>query len=235
MTTRFSVPLGGGQLVEQVTAQRWDAAGGGATGPVVVLAHGAGSSLDHPTHRGVCAAVAAAGHPVVGFNFAYAEAGRRAPDRMPRLQACLSAIIAAVTQIWPDRPLVLGGRSMGGRVASLMVAAGTPAAGLALLNYPVMPGNRRPDSQPRTGHWEHLTGPVLFCQGTRDRLFDRDVFAAALPLLRAATVTVADVAEADHSFAVPRRTGRTAEDVYAEVARHISTWIATDIREDAPV
>ena len=198
MTTRFSVPLSTEQAVQQVTAQRWDGDGDDAGGPVVILAHGAGSSLDHPIHQGVCSAVARAGHPVVGFNFAYTETGRRAPDRMPRLHACFADVIAAVDQIWPGRGVVLGGRSMGGRVASLMVAAGTPAAGLALLNYPVMPGNRRPDSQPRTGHWEQLTGPVLFCQGTRDRLFDRDVFTAALPLLRSATVTVADIAEADH-------------------------------------
>lgn len=223
MASRLSIALTGELGVGEVTAQVWD--GGDANGPVTVLAHGAGSSLDHVIHQSVCAAVAERGHTVWAFNFAYAQAGRRAPDRMPALRRCYLDVLAHVRAAHVRRPLVIGGRSMGGRVASLLVADGLAVDGLALLNYPIMPSRRTPDSKPRTDHWEEITGPVLFLQGTRDRLFDRAVFAASRPLLHRADVTVVDIPDADHSFAVPRRAGQTLQEVYATVGSHISRWL----------
>jgi predicted alpha/beta-hydrolase family hydrolase len=221
------VPLRPGLAPEQVSAQRWD--GGDASGPVVVLAHGAGSRLDHPLHQAVCAAVAACGHTVVAFNFCYTQAGRRAPDRMPVLRSCYDDVLAHLRSAFPGRGLVIGGRSMGGRVASLLVADGADVEGLVLLNYPLVASNAKADTPPRTGHWDHLEGPVLFVQGTRDALFDRDVFAAACGLLQRAAVTVVDIPDADHSFGVLRRTGLAPSEVYAQVGRAISQWLGSAV------
>jgi uncharacterized protein len=218
------IPLRAPQAVPAVSA-RWWVPHKSPAEPLLVLAHGAGSRLDHPLHERVCAAVAAAGVATLGFNFAYAEAGRRSPDPMPRLQAAYRDVVVWVGEQHPGHPLIIGGRSMGGRVASLLAAQGLPVAGLALLNYPLLPANRRPDSAPRTDHWPDLSGPVLFVHGTRDRLLDCELFAAQRHLLAAADVTVHTVEAADHGFAVPKRTGRTPDDVAAEVGGAIAAWV----------
>lgn len=212
------------QAVPAVSA-RWWRPPGDAGGTLVVLAHGAGSRLDHPLHERVCAAVADAGFATLGFNFGYAEAGRRSPDAMARLQSAYRDVVAWVAEQNPGRPIAVGGRSMGGRVASLLVAEGLQTAGLILLNYPLLPANRRADSTPRTEHWPDVHGPVLFVHGTRDRLFDEQVFAASRHLLRDADVTVHIVADADHGFAVPKRTGRTPAGVAAEVGQAVGDWL----------
>lgn len=199
--------------------------------PVVLLAHGAGSRADHPVHVGVCSAIAAAGHPVAAFNFPYAEAGRRSPDRTERLLDCFRDVAAAVESRLPGRPLIAGGRSMGGRMASLLAAAGHPFAGLALLNYPLIGIRSGPESPPRVDHWPQLDLPVLFVHGTRDRLLPLALFDRHRSKL-AGPVSVHVIDGADHSFGVLRGTGRTAHDVYAEVARAVAGW-ASALRVDA--
>lgn len=194
--------------------------------PVVLLAHGAGAPADHPVHVGVCTAVARTGHPVAAFNFAYAQAGRRSPDRTERLLDCYRDAAEAVAAALPGRPILAGGRSMGGRMASMLAAQGHSFAGLALLNYPLIGIRSGPDSPPRVDHWPQLDLPVLFVHGTRDRLLPAELFErhrSDLP----GPVTVHVIAAADHSFGVPRSTGRTAADVYDEVAGAIATWSST--------
>lgn len=195
-------------------------------GPILLLAHGAGSRIAHPVHRGVAEAVAAAGTTVVSFNFAYSEAGRRAPDPAARLQSCYRDVAAWVAAQRPGRPLVGGGRSMGGRMASILAAQGYPFAGLVLLNYPLVGSRGGPTSTPRTGHWPDLNVPVLFVHGTRDALFPAEVFAGHGSLLQT-PVTVHVIDDADHGFAVPKRAGRSSTEVYAEVGTVVSSWMAT--------
>lgn len=218
------IPVRPPQAVPAVSARWWlPADPAGET--VVVLAHGAGSRLDHPLHQRVCAAVAAAGYATLGFNFGYTQAGRRSPDPMARLRSAYRDVVDWVRAEHPDRPVAIGGRSMGGRVASLLVAEGLVPAGLVLLNYPLLPANRRPDSTPRTEHWPDLKGPVLFVHGTRDRLFDDEVFVQHRPLLANAAVTVHTIDDADHGFAVPKRAGRSPDDVAAEVGQAVADWL----------
>ncbi len=210
------------QAVPATTGVLWrPAADSGRCG--VVLAHGAGSDLDHPALCAVAAAVAAAGWPVLTFNFAYAEARRRRPDPLPRLRAALLDAVAAARDAVGDRPLVLGGRSLGGRVASLAAADGQPCAGLVLLSYPLHPAGR-PDTL-RVAHWPHLTVPVLFVSGTRDRLCDPALLARERAALSAADVTVHWVAGADHSFGLRRSDGRTTEQAYADAAAAVTGWL----------
>ena len=215
------------QAVGAVSARWWvpSRAADCAVHTLLILAHGAGSRLDHPLHERVCAAAAAAGVATLGFNFGYAEAGRRSPDPMPRLLGAYTDVVAWVREQHPEHRVAIGGRSMGGRVASLLAAQGLATDGLVLLNYPLLPSNRRPGSTPRTEHWPDLSVPVLFVHGTRDRLFDDQVFADSQHLLDNADLTVHAIDDADHGFAVPKRTGRTADDVATEVGQTIATWL----------
>lgn len=218
----IEVPSAGGG-VGAVTAHLSNV-GSDAGGPVLMVAHGAGSRVDHPVHQGVCGALAAAGHPVVAFNFPYAEAGRRSPDRAERLLACYRDVADDVGRRFPRRALIGGGRSMGGRMASLLAAQGYPFAGLVLLNYPLVAS--RGGGSPRTDHWPDVRVPVLFVHGSRDRLFPNDVYQAAKARLTV-PVTMHVIDDADHGFAVPRRTGRTQSDVYDEVAHAVDGWLST--------
>lgn len=206
-----------------VSVRVWEQ--GTSRGPLVLLAHGAGSNIDHPVHTGVCAAVASRGATVATFNFPYAEAGRRAPDSRSGLLTCYADVAAWAADRF-GRPIAAGGRSMGGRMASLLAADGHPFAGLVLLNYPLIGSRGGTGSPPRTAHWPDLTVPILFVHGTRDRLFPADVFDRQRHLLRV-PVTVHAVDHADHVFSVPRRANRTADDVYAEVADAVDGWLAT--------
>jgi len=130
------------------------------------LTPGAGSDRDHPSLLVIEQAVAPM--PVARIDFPYRRAGRRAPDRAPKLVACVveeAAQVAASTGVSPNR-IVLGGRSMGGRMCSMAVAEGLPAAGLVLISYPLHPPGK-PDNL-RTDHLPALTVPCLFVSGTRD-------------------------------------------------------------------
>lgn len=131
-----------------------------------MLFPGAGSSADHPTLVALEGALATL--PVGRVDFAYRREGRRAPDRAPKLIACINAEAAAFASANDVDPgaLVLGGRSMGGRMASMAVADGLPAAGLVLLSYPLHPPGK-PDRL-RIEHLGALDLPCLFVSGTRD-------------------------------------------------------------------
>ena len=132
----------------------------------VLLAPGAGASADHHTLVAIEQAVAPL--PVVRMDFPYRKAGRRAPDRPPVLLAAVreeAAGLAAAAHVRPTR-IVLGGRSMGGRIASMAIAEGLPAGGLLLISYPLHPPGH-PDRL-RVEHLPDLTVPCLFISGTRD-------------------------------------------------------------------
>ena len=132
----------------------------------LLLTPGAGSGRNHSTLVGIEAAVAPL--PVARVDFPYRREGRKAPDRAPKLIACIveeAAALVAEARVKPAR-LVLGGRSMGGRMCSMAVAEGLPAAGLVLLSYPLHPPGR-PESL-RVEHFPALDLPCLFVSGTKD-------------------------------------------------------------------
>jgi len=132
----------------------------------VLLAPGAGSDRNHRSLVAVEEALVPL--PVHRFDFPYRRAGRRAPDRAPRLVAAVVEEVAAVADrlgVGAER-LVLGGRSMGGRMCSMAVAEGLPAAGLVLVSYPLHPPGR--PEQLRTTHLPDIGCPCLFVSGTRD-------------------------------------------------------------------
>lgn len=143
----------------------------------MLLTPGAGSSADHPSLVAIERALAPV--PVVRHDFPYRREGRRAPDRAPKLVADVVAAagrVAEETGVDPAR-VVLGGRSMGGRICSMAVAEGLPAAGLVLLAYPLHPPGR-PDRL-RVEHLPAIHVPCLFVSGTRDAFGTPDELEAA--------------------------------------------------------
>jgi uncharacterized protein len=219
---RLRLPLRQPQAVGDTTVLCWRPAGGaGQARPGVVLAPGAGSQVSGAALGGVAAGLAARGHPVLAFNFAYAERRRPFPDPPARLEsAWRDAVAFARARL--RGPLVLGGRSMGGRIATHLAAAGEPCAGLALLAYPL-----HPPGQPqrlRTDHWPQLTVPVLFVQGDHDELCDLDLLERQRrERLGGAPSRLHLLPGADHDFQVP---GRDRDDVLDEVAAVVAGWTA---------
>jgi predicted alpha/beta-hydrolase family hydrolase len=192
----------------------------GATA-TLVLAHGAGSSMRHPSLVRLQDGLAARGVTVVTFDFPYRARGSGAPDRMPVLVAAYEAVVAAVRSDRPAR-LLVGGRSLGGRAASHLAAAGTPVDGLVFVAFPL-----HPPGKPGTNRADHLAtirAPMLFVQGTRDTFARFDLLTNVVSTLP--TATLHTIPDADHGLHVPKRTGRTDGDVLDETITTIAEWIA---------
>jgi predicted alpha/beta-hydrolase family hydrolase len=194
-------------------------------GDAVILAHGAGSDMDSPFMRHVHAGLAARGLLAVRFNFPYIEAERRRPpDPAPRLEATFRAVVARLLDDKTLRPrrLVIGGKSLGGRIASHLAAAGEPVDGLLLLGYPLHPPGRT--DRLRDAHLPSVPCPMLFLQGGRDPLCDLSLLKSVLWRVSAPS-TLRVVAEGDHSFHVPklsRYDDRQVLDAAVEIA---AAWI----------
>ena len=189
---------------------------------VLVLAHGAGAAMDSPFMNRIAQGVAASGIRVARFEFPYMAARRRtqkrsAPDREPVLRATWMEVIE---ELGGGSRLVIGGKSMGGRIAS-MVADETTAMGLVCLGYPFHPPGR--PQRLRIEHLRELRTPALIVQGTRDSLGSRDEVTRCELSPRIRVVWVED---GDHSFKPTKRSGRTPEQNLAEAIKQIIEFIA---------
>ncbi len=184
----------------------------------LVLGHGAGGNLHTPGLAQYAEALAARGVGTLRFNFPYAEAKRKVPDPQKTLEACYRVVAERVAQRAPR--LLLGGRSMGGRIASHIVASGFPAAGLVFLSYPLHPPGQ-PDRL-RDKHLGKIAAPMLFIQGTRDAFARPDLLQRTLQQLKTATLHV--VEGGNHGLAVR---GRTSEDITRELADATLDWMRT--------
>lgn len=189
---------------------------------VVVLGHGAGGNRHNPMLRALAEALAASGRAACLYNFAYAEKGSRRPDPPSVLEATTRAAAALALQATGARRVVHGGRSMGGRIASQVVSAGERADGLVFLGYPLHPPGQY--EKRREGHLPGIGAPLLFVQGTRDAFAREDLLLALLDRL-SPRAELHRVAGADHSFTVRKSSGRTPEDVLAEVRAALLGWL----------
>jgi predicted alpha/beta-hydrolase family hydrolase len=167
-------------------------------------------------------ALAASGRRAVLFNFPYSEAGGRRPDPPAALEATVRVVAEHARGVLAARRLVLGGRSMGGRIASQAVAAGLPADGLVFLAYPLHPPGR--PEQLRDRHLPNVAAPMLFVQGTRDDFARPDLLDAVLTGL-GDRATLHRVRDGDHSFGVLKRSGRTPEEVREEIHETVLRWL----------
>ncbi len=197
-------------------------------GATLILAHGAGAGQESAFMVAFAAAIAALGVDVVTFNFLYTERRRRLPDRGPALEACYRATVEGVRAAVPSarRKLVVGGKSMGGRIATQIAAAGPelPLSGLVLLGYPLHPPGR-PETR-RDRHLSAIARPMLFVQGSRDTF---GTPAELEPVLHALTPRprLHVVEGGDHSFKLAGRNMAAAQaQVYENVQRMIVQWIA---------
>ena len=221
----FTVALASGDAVGAV---EYAAAGEAPpAGTTMILAHGAGAPQTHPFMTAFARLLSARGIDVVTFNFLYMERGRRVPDPKARLEACYRAVIAAARARGGDggRRMVIGGKSMGGRIATQVAAGadgdGAGVDGLVLLGYPLHPPGR-PD-KPRTAHLPSVAAPMLFVQG------ERDVFGTP-DELRPVLATCADaelvtVTGGDHSFKTRGKNAPPAAAIHETVAAQIAGWL----------
>jgi predicted alpha/beta-hydrolase family hydrolase len=186
----------------------------------LVLGHGAGAGRDHPWMKRVVTAFDSQGIDVVTFNFPYIDAGRSAPDRPAVLETHFE-------QVWKDAaanaagPMIAGGKSMGGRIASQAAGRGgfaPPPAALVFFGYPLHPPNQ--PAKRRDAHLPQVAAPMLFLHGTRDPFGSPDEMRELVASLPRATLHLID--GGDHSLVVKRKDGADSVERAVAVA---ATWI----------
>jgi len=182
---------------------------------VFVCAHGAGGHKDDKGMLRLAASLEPLGLEVIRFNFPYREAGSKRIDPMPVLK---DAFLKAI----PRKPVIIGGRSMGGRVASMLAADGFECQGLLLAAYPLHPAGQ--PEKLRDAHLPQIRCPVLCLNGTRDALCRRDLMEKTLQTVTAPW-TMHWIEGADHSFHVLRSSGRSDADVDIEVKTAVGRWL----------
>jgi len=163
------------------------------------------------------------GLQVARFNFAYIEQGRRAPDKPDVLEGTFRAVIDALDKQRSGKNLVLGGKSMGGRIASQVVASGTQADGLVFHGYPLHPPGK--PERIRDAHLHDIKVPMLFVEGTRDPFCPLATLEKVLAKLPAPT-DVAVIHDGDHSFKVRKSSGRSTKDAWTEAADMTARFIS---------
>jgi predicted alpha/beta-hydrolase family hydrolase len=206
----------------ETTAVYEPGSGDGDELPIFVCAHGAGGSM---SDRGMLATAKAfrdAGVGMVRFNFLYKAAGSGRPDPMPLLMETTAAVVARVREERSPERLVIGGRSMGGRAASMLAADGFEADGLLLLAYPLHPAGQ--PEKLRDAHLPKIRMPVLAFSGTRDALCSRDLMERALTTVTAPW-DMEWVEGADHSFHVLKSSGTTDAAVMQRIAATSVEWL----------
>jgi predicted alpha/beta-hydrolase family hydrolase len=191
----------------------------------LVLAHGASAGHRSPFMVRIASGLAARGVEVVTFDFPYVEQKRRVPDPSPRLEA---AIAAAIGEAGAAVPVFIGGKSLGGRIATHLAAhadARARMAGVVVLGYPLHPPGR--PEQIRTKHLADIAVPLLIVQGTRDALGTPDELR---PWLEAPHATLHAVEGGDHSLAVRKGAGIRQQDVDEEILAVIRRWMESVVR-----
>lgn len=207
------------QVGEEETSALFEPAGDSKA--LFVCAHGAGGQMMDRGMSRVSDTMRHAGLDVVRFNFLYREKGLNRPDPMPALMETFAAAVAHARAERKPRKVVIGGRSMGGRAASMMAAEGFACDGLLLLAYPLHPAGKT--EKLRDAHMKDIKVPVLCFNGTRDALCQRNLMEGALKDL---PWQMHWLEGADHSFRVLKSSGRREDDVYAEVAEVTAGWLS---------
>lgn len=201
--------------------------------PVLLLAHGAGAGSRHPFMVRIARELGSRGVRVVTFDFPYMKAGRKVPDKGPVLEAAWREQIDLVRSDarLSRLPLFIGGKSMGGRIASQVAAQGVAGlSGLVFLGYPLHPPGR--PQQRRDAHLPSIREPMLFVQGEQDNFGTADEIEALLPALKSARLYV--VPGGDHSLKVRARRsgaagaggGPTQDDMFRAVCDEIARWMS---------
>jgi hypothetical protein len=190
----------------------------------LVLAHGAGAGMSHPFMDTAAQGLAARRIATLRYQFPYMEQGTKRPDRAPLAQATVRAAVAGANKRFPELPLFAGGKSFGGRMTSQAQAQAPLDAvrGLVFFGFPLHPAGKPSDQ--RADHLFQIAVPMLFLQGSKDKLAELTLLEPLLHKLgpRASLHIAVD---ADHSFHVPVRSGRRDADVMAEILDAVAAWV----------
>src|SRR5713226_128650 len=208
---------------ESVTALLYSAAKKDRAGFTIVLGHGAGADQMSGFMRMVAVGLAARGFDAMTFNFLYKEKGKSVPDPKARLESCYRAVIDAALshKKLKGNRLIIGGKSMGGRIASQVAAAeGERVAGLVFLGYPLHPPGRL--DKLRDEHLKEIRAPMLFVQGARDAFGTADEIRATIKKDRL-SATLYVIQSGDHSFKVPKSIA-PQQKVYGDVMDEVAKW-----------
>jgi uncharacterized protein len=189
-----------------------------------VLAHGAGAGMTHPFMAAVAEGLCARNIATLRYQFPFMEKGTRRPDGPAVAHATVRAAVSEAVRRLPSVPVFAGGKSFGGRMTSQAQAdAPLPEVqGLIFLGFPLHPAGR--PSALRAQHLKQVEVPMLFLQGTRDSLAEIALMSATAQAL-AQDATLVQVADADHSFHVRARSGRTDAEALAEMLDAAASWI----------
>ena len=193
----------------------------------LVLAHGAGAGMTHPFMETVAERLAARDVAVLRYDFPYMREGRRLPDRAPKLLPVVRAAVAAEIEVagrgGENAPLWAGGKTMGGRMTS-MAEAESPLGieGTTVLGFPLHPAGR--PSIDRAEHLRSTAVPLRFVSGTRDALATQGLLERVVSEL-APRAHLHPIDAADHAFHVPKRSGRSDDDVLDEIASTVAAWL----------
>jgi predicted alpha/beta-hydrolase family hydrolase len=216
----WSIDIGGGATVSAIH----EPASAASANTVFICAHGAGGHMSDGAMLAATRHLRTCGLDIVRFNFVYRENKLRRPDPMSQLEACVAAVATYARDRIQPRRLILGGRSMGGRAASMLVARGFECDGLLLIAYPLHPADQ--PEKLRAAHLPDIGVPVLCFNGTRDPLCRQDLMLQTLERL-SELWTMHWLEGADHSFHVLKSSGRTDNDVLEEMAQTTRAWLAT--------
>jgi uncharacterized protein len=222
MAEPFRVEIAPSQIV---TAFDYPASDCKQAGITLILGHGAGADQTSPFMVSFATGLASRGIDTVTFNFSYSEQRRRVPDPNSRLEACFCAVIDTVRRRQNPRvgKLVIGGKSMGGRIASQVAAGGTEGlAGLVFLGYPLHPPGR--GDRLRSAHLPRVRAPMLFVQGSRDAFGTPEELQPIIAQLQPAAELYV-VEAGDHSFKLPKRAGVSQQELYGQIQNHIEDWL----------
>ncbi len=214
---------------EAVTALLYSAAKQNRAGLTVVLGHGAGANQTSGFMRLFAKGLSERGLDVMTFNFVYMEQGRSVPDQHHKLEACVRAVMetALKHRRLKNNRLIVGGKSMGGRIASQVMAGAEKesfadkVAGLVFLGYPLHPPGQ--PTKLRVEHLEHIHKPMLFVQGTRDALGSPEEIKPYLKNLRPAA-KIFEIEGGDHSFKAPKKFGLSPDQIFEAAMNEIDRW-----------
>lgn len=211
---------------ETVTALLYSAGKKDRAEATIILGHGAGANQSSPFMRLYASGLVERGFDAMTFNFLYSERGRGAPDPKAKLESCYLAVIDAAKthkKLRGNR-LVIGGKSMGGRIASQVAASeAKDVAGLVFLGYPLHPPGRL--DKMRDAHLKDIKAPMLFIQGTRDPFGTPDELRVVIKRDKLPAMIYV-IEGGDHSFKTPKSIGLTQQEVHEACMNEIKRWNA---------
>lgn len=195
---------------------------------ILIMAHGAGAGMHHPFMVSISQEMAEYGITSVRFNFPYMEQGRKSPGSPKANIETWKLVVEYITKTHPNLPLFISGKSYGGRMASHLIAEESiqVVKGLIYFGFPLHAPGR--DSKDRAAHLEKVTIPQLFLQGTKDKLANIEMMNEVVADLKTAEMKILD--DGDHSFNVPKRSGKTKEDVRKYLVQSTVTFINNNLK-----